>query len=120
MNYIDPEIKHHFAGGIYAKETVIPANNLLVQHIHKFDHLSILAMGSVELVVDEVKTVIHAPACLTIKAGKHHGIRTLTDAVWYCIHATECTDVSQIDEIQIEPAQLDKLRTVTDLLIQEN
>jgi len=120
VNYIDPEIKHHFAGGIYAKETVIPANNLLVQHIHKFDHLSILAMGSVELVVDEIKTVIHAPACLTIKAGKHHGIRTLTDAVWYCIHASKCTDVSQIDEIQIKPAQLDQLRTVTDLLIQEN
>jgi mannose-6-phosphate isomerase-like protein (cupin superfamily) len=113
-------IEHHFSAGVYAKEARIPAGHVLVQHKHKHDHLSILAMGSVELVMDEVKTVIHAPACLTIKAGKHHGIRTLSDAVWYCIHATECTDVSQIDEIQIEPAQLDKLKTVTDLLIQEN
>jgi mannose-6-phosphate isomerase-like protein (cupin superfamily) len=63
--------------------------------------LSILAAVSVELGVDGVKSVIYAPACLTIEANKHHGVKSLTDVVWYCIHATECTDVDDVDEILI-------------------
>jgi len=45
-------IEHHFSAGVYAKETRIPAGNVLVQHKHKHDHLSILASGSIELKVD--------------------------------------------------------------------
>jgi quercetin dioxygenase-like cupin family protein len=94
-------IQHHFSAGVYAKETHIPAGYVLVHHAHKHDHLSILASGSVELLVDGVKSVVDAPACLTIAAGKHHGVKSLTDVVWYCIHATECTDVDDVDEILI-------------------
>ena len=46
-------INHHFSAGVYAKETLIPAGHVLVQHKHKFSHLSILASGSIELMVDE-------------------------------------------------------------------
>ena len=94
-------IQHHFSAGVYAKETHIPAGHVLVQHAHKHDHLSILASGSVELLVDGVKSVVNAPACLTIAAGKHHGVKSLTDVVWYCVHATECTDANNVDEILI-------------------
>lgn len=94
-------IQHHFSSGVYAKETRIPAGFVLVQHAHKHDHLSILASGSVELVVDGVKSVVHAPSCLTIAAGKHHGIKSLTDVVWYCVHATDCVDENEVDETLI-------------------
>ena len=94
-------IQHYFSSGVYAKETRIPAGFVLVQHAHKHDHLSILASGSVELVVDGVKSVVHAPSCLTIAAGKHHGIKSLTDVVWYCVHATNCTDENEVDETLI-------------------
>jgi quercetin dioxygenase-like cupin family protein len=94
-------INHHFSAGVYAKETLIPAGQILVQHKHKFDHLSILASGSVELMVDGEKRIVHAPACLTIEADKHHGVKSLTDVVWYCIHATDCTDTDEIDEVLI-------------------
>lgn len=95
-------IEHHFGGGVYAKETRIPAGFDLVQHRHEHDHLSILASGSVELTIEDVGIeTIHAPACLTIKAGKHHGVRSLTDVVWYCIHATDCTDESAVDQVLI-------------------
>jgi mannose-6-phosphate isomerase-like protein (cupin superfamily) len=61
----------------------------------------VLAKGSIELIVDGQVSVVHAPACLTISAGKHHGVKSLTDVVWYCIHATDCTDEDNIDEIII-------------------
>lgn len=96
-------IEHHFSAGVYAKETRIPAGHVLVQHKHKFDHLSILASGSIELMVDGKRKIITAPACLTIEANKHHGVKSITDVVWYCIHATSCTDTDDIDEVLIAP-----------------
>jgi len=111
-------IHHHFSSGVYAKETRIPAGFILVQHVHKHDHLSILASGSVEMVVDDVKSVIHAPACLTIAAGKHHGIKSLTDVVWYCVHATDCTDENEVDEVLIEPDNIEQMQNLA-LSLQE-
>lgn len=114
------DIIHHFSSGVYAKETHIPANHVLVQHKHKFDHLSILASGSVELMVDGEKSIIHAPACLTIKANKHHGVRSLTNVVWYCIHASDCLDEHEIDEVLIEPADSKQIADITGALIGQN
>jgi len=112
-------INHHFSAGVYAKETLIPAGQILVQHKHKFDHLSILASGSVELMVDGKKRIVHAPACLTIEADKHHGVKSLTDVVWYCIHATDCTDTDEIDEVLIAPGNADQVQELAQCL-QEN
>lgn len=109
-------IHHHFSAGVYAKETRIPAGYVLVQHAHKHDHLSILASGSVELAVDGVKSVVHAPACLTIAAGKHHGIKSITDVVWYCVHATDCTDEDEIDEVLIESGNVEKMKELAESL----
>lgn len=111
-------IHHHFSSGVYAKETRIPAGFILVQHVHKHDHLSILASGSVEMVVDDVKSVVHAPACLTIAAGKHHGIKSLTDVVWYCVHATDCTDENEVDEVLVEPGNVEQMQNLA-LSLQE-
>jgi quercetin dioxygenase-like cupin family protein len=85
-------ISHHLAGGVYAKETRIPAGHVLVQHKHSYDHLSVLASGTVEVEVEGVRTRYTGPACLTIKAEAHHGVRSLTDAVWFCIHASNVAD----------------------------
>jgi quercetin dioxygenase-like cupin family protein len=112
-------INHHFSAGVYAKETLIPAGHVLVQHKHKFSHLSILASGSIELMVDGERKIIHAPACLTIEANKHHGVKSLTDVVWYCIHATECTDADKIDEVLIVPSDQTKVQELAKCL-QEN
>jgi quercetin dioxygenase-like cupin family protein len=109
-------IQHHFSAGMYAKETRIPAGHILVQHKHKFSHLSILASGSIELVVDNERKVIHAPACLTIEANKHHGVKSLTDVVWYCIHATECTDADDIDEVLIVAGDEPQARKLAECL----
>jgi quercetin dioxygenase-like cupin family protein len=109
-------IKHHFSAGVYAKETLIPAGQVLVQHKHKFDHLSILASGSIELMVEGERKIIHAPACLTIEADKHHGVKSLTDVVWYCIHATECTDTDEIDEVLIVPGDAAKVQELAQCL----
>ena len=96
------EIVHHFADHLYAKETHINVGEHLLQHVHKFSHLSVLAKGKVVVSTDEGTQIVEGPACLEIKAGIHHGVKALTDTVWYCIHATDEKDVSKIDEVIIK------------------
>jgi hypothetical protein len=60
-------------------------------------HLSVLASGRVLVSVDGVETEHAAPAFLTIAAGKAHEVTALTDVVWGCLHATDCTDADKID-----------------------
>ena len=94
-------ISHHFGGGTYAKEVHIAKGKIGTQHVHKHDHLSILASGIAAVNVAGESVIYKAPACLTIAAGKVHTVTALTDIVWYCIHATDETDAAHIDEVLI-------------------
>ena len=94
-------LKHHFFPGMYAKEVRISRGHVLLSHKHLFDHLSILASGGILLDVDGVRTLHNGPAALNIVAGQHHEVHALTDVVWFCIHATDETDVDKIDETLI-------------------
>lgn len=69
----------------YAKATKIPAGVTLTQHAHDFDHESVLAAGTVRLVVDGKSQTLNAPKCILIQAGKVHEVQALTDARWFCI-----------------------------------
>lgn len=94
-------LAHHFGGGVYAKETRIPAGLCLQQHIHAHDHLSILAEGVVEVTVDGRAQCYRSPAAITIAAGKSHQVKALVNSVWYCVHATEETDPDKVDAVLI-------------------
>lgn len=95
-------IQHHFSDNLYAKECLFPKGAQIIQHKHKYDHLAILAKGKVKVVVDDEVFNIEAPHCFNIKANKHHGVLALEDCVWYCIHATDETDVDNIDKVLIK------------------
>lgn len=95
-------LAHHFAGQLYAKETSFAAGSILVQHRHHYDHFAVLAAGSVEIEVDGRRSILHAPELVTIRAHEHHGVKALTDVVWFCIHATSETDPAHVDEVLIE------------------
>lgn len=95
-------ITHHFSDGLYAKETVFEAGTAILKHTHDFSHLSILAKGKVAVLIGEEIEIIDAPACIEIKAGVTHGVKAITDCVWYCIHATDEKDPAKVDEILIK------------------
>lgn len=93
---------HHFSDGLYAKEMHIPKGYIVGTHAHKYSHLSVLSKGKVIVKTDEFNKEFTAPACIEIKAGIHHMIEALEDAAWFCIHATDETDVSKVDEVLIK------------------
>jgi quercetin dioxygenase-like cupin family protein len=101
MVEIDLGVIHHFSAGVYAKQMLLPAKHFAVSHAHAYDHLSILAKGSVTVEVQGVEKDYMAPACITILSGQHHTITAHEDSVWFCIHATAETDPSNVDEVLI-------------------
>jgi hypothetical protein len=54
------------------------------------------------LVEGDTETEVVAPACINIKADKHHGVLALEDCIWYCIHATSETDPDKVDQVLIK------------------
>jgi hypothetical protein len=95
----DPDMKHYFADGLYAKQYFIPKGWAVPKHVHGYSHLSILAMGEVVVDVDGDRKFYAAPACIEISAEKIHVIVTQTDSIWYCIHATE--EAEKHDDTQL-------------------
>jgi quercetin dioxygenase-like cupin family protein len=95
-------MKHHFSSGIYAREMTLAKDYYAETHSHKYDHLSILASGSVEVEVEGISTYYTAPTCIEIKAEVKHKITALSDVVWFCIHATDETDIEHLDEVLIK------------------
>lgn len=104
---VAPCVAHHFGGDVYAKEMHVPAGQYIVSHQHKYDHLSILASGSVLLEMDGKESKHWAPACIPIPAGKHHKITALRDVIWFCIHSTNVRDVDKIDDALIGAPDMD-------------
>lgn len=92
-------INHHFSDGLYAKEIMVPEGTAILKHTHDFSHLSILAQGMVAVMIGDSIEIIRAPACIEIKAGVVHGVKAVTDCVWYCIHATDEKDASKVDDV---------------------
>lgn len=96
------EVTHHSSGREYAKHCVIPAGESHDQHVHTYDHLSILASGTAWVTVDDKTECFTGPVCLTIAAGKSHKVTALTDIHWFCVHSTDETDPAKIDQTLIE------------------
>jgi len=95
-------ITHHFTDGLYAKEMAFNAGEAILKHTHNYSHLSILAKGKVAVLCGDEIDIVDAPACIEIKEGLTHGVKAITDCVWYCIHATDEKNPSKVDEVLIK------------------
>lgn len=72
-------------------------------HVHNYDHITLLAHGSVRVHVDDKTTDFKAPYMIYIQAGKSHFIEALEDGtVAYCVHALRDSDTEEI----LDPEQI--------------
>lgn len=57
-------------------------------HTHAFDHLTLLATGSLQVIIDGQTSEFIAPHMIYIRKDKHHTLIAREDnTVAYCIHA---------------------------------
>jgi len=76
-------------GGIYYKVWSVPdAGTLIPQHAHRYDHLTALLRGSVQVFYDgRLGPVVDAPNAIRVEAGIKHAFQTLVpDCQLACIH----------------------------------
>jgi quercetin dioxygenase-like cupin family protein len=74
-------------------------------HDHSYDHLTLLAYGSVRVHVDGQTTDFHAPQMVFIAKGKRHFVEALEDGtIAYCVHALRNKDAA--DSEILDPSQI--------------
>lgn len=78
-------------------------------HTHNFDHLTLLAAGTLRVKVDGKETTFKAPNMIYIKKDMVHELVALEDnTVAYCIHALRAQDGSgDILDPDMIPAGID-------------
>lgn len=84
-----PDIKIGCVSNVYCRMMhFVNKGDIEMGHSHPFDHLSLLANGSVEVTIDSITTTFKAPHMIFIKKDKEHEIKALEDnSLIYCIHA---------------------------------
>lgn len=95
------KIEHFFSEGLYAKKIVVPAGTRVPSHRHVYDHLSILAQGRVRVSVGPITKEYVAPAMIKIAKNLVHTISAVEDSVWFCVHATDATDIESLESTAI-------------------
>ena len=108
-------IKNSFADGCYIREIFNPANELLVTKIHKKEHPFFLMSGEMSILTDDGVVYLKAPHHGITKVGTKRIIYTHTDCVFVTVHATELTDVKEIEEEVIAKDFADPTITANDL-----
>jgi hypothetical protein len=96
---VPDDIEFHSADGVFVKQMYLKEADILVgQHSHTYEHLSMLARGSVR-VIQNGKFIgdFHAPAAINIPAHTKHMFLSLEpETIVYCIH-----NVSRDGEVSI-------------------
>lgn len=102
-----PKISLGCVANLYSRQMYFEhAGDVEVGHTHPFDHLSLLAYGSVNCVVDGQESAFSAPCMIYIKKDKIHEFTALIDGtVVYCIHALRFGD--KVEDI-IDPDTIPK------------
>lgn len=94
------KVKHIQADGVYIKTTFVPKDIKFYTKRTPDDHVAILAHGEILMIESEDKqTRYRAPANYVIPANRRIAFYTLTDCVFYCVHATDETNIDVLDRI---------------------
>ncbi len=103
---IEIEPKHHHSHGLYAREILIKANTLLTGMVHLKDHLNFLMKGRILVWTEQGMRDLTAPQIIPSFAGTKRVGLALEDTIWVTVHATEKTNLAEIEAELIEPEGL--------------
>lgn len=108
-----PETKISSAGNIWLRQMeFIKAGDTNEAHLHNYDHMTLLAHGSVKVHVDGNTSIFKAPQMIFIKSGKRHFIEAIEDGtIAYCVHALRNIDTEDILDPEQIPAGVNPLST---------
>jgi len=101
-HHIEPNLNHYFAPGMYAREMTIPAGATIVGKIHKHAHINIISKGIIEVHTEFGIARYKAPYTFVSEPGTKRCVHAISETIWTTIHATESTDLKEIEKEVIE------------------
>lgn len=94
--------QHHFADcGIYARETFLPRDSVVMGKIHRYSTINFITMGVVKAVnpeQPEQSQIMKAPYTFVSPAGSKRCVAALTDCIWITVHQAETQDLGELEE----------------------
>lgn len=107
-------VKHHFAPGVYTREIFMPADTIIIGHIHKTEHLNILVQGACFIVHDDGShEELRAPMTFVSQAGVQKVLVITEDMIWMTVHVTTETNVEKLEAMLTEPVPPNPLEQLT-------
>ena len=103
MPQYEPPTEHIFHGGMYCRQVWRPAGCTIVGRVHKKEHFYMIVSGTVCITTDDGVQTLTGPMLLCSKPGTKRAVHALTDALCMTFHATDATDVAQVEEELVEP-----------------
>jgi len=98
------KVKHHFGSGVYGRELLIPAGNLIVSKIHKRKTFNIIVKGCISVIDPENGfNTYTAPHVFVSSPMTKRIVISHEDTLWITSHAnpTDTEDLDEIEEITI-------------------
>jgi len=99
---VEPEVIHHFAPGVYAREMRLIPGTMLTGKIHKTEHLNIV-QGDITVFSENGEgRRITGYGCFVSKAGTRRAGFAHALTSWITVHPTAETDLEKIEAEVIE------------------
>jgi hypothetical protein len=94
---IDIPVNHYFAGGVYEREMLAPANSMFTGKIHLTEHIAKLVSGTMTITDGDTAGTFTGPKTFISKPGDKRAGIAHTDCVFSTFHAI---DEQPIDDIE--------------------
>lgn len=99
----DCATSHYFADGVYGRALLIPAGTALTGKMHRQRHLNFLMQGTIRVWTDQGMKDLEAPQIIVSEPGTKRVGFAMTDTIWVTVHATDKTDLDEIEAEVIIP-----------------
>lgn len=93
-------LEHFFADSMYARKITMQKEWIFTSKIHKTTHLYFVMTGHVSVLSSDggVLAVIKAPHFGITRAGTKRILHTHEETIWVTVHATQSTDLKEIEQ----------------------
>jgi len=92
------KLTHHFADGVYVREMFLPKGTVIVGKKHRYRCINIMIKGDITIYADgdQERFIDHYIGVAPV--GTQKAALVNEDTIWLCIHATNKTDLDEIEE----------------------
>ena len=97
-------LTHRFTPGMYIREIFMPAGKVITSKVHRTEHPYIISRGVVSVFIPGIgPQTLTAPHFGITKSGTRRLLYIHEDTVWTTFHATDLTDIVELENYLSEP-----------------